>query len=332
MDKKPKPLLKKLKLILPLVLAVFFGWLTFSKLPISEIIPYFKTANYWWIGLGVIFGTLSHISRAYRWNYTLKPMGYSINPQNSVMSIFIAYLANYGIPRSGEVLRAAVATNYEGIPFEKSFGTIVTERIFDLIMILLICTITLFFQFDFIYNILIEKLNPTKIITLLLGLSLLLGLFFFLRRSKSKIAIKIKGFVGGLIEGITSVYKMKNKWIFIFHTLFIWVMYVMMFYLTSFSIQELDGAPFSSMIVAFIAASFTIAATNGGIFFYPAAVLTALTLFGLAEEPSYAFGWIVWTSQTLMIIVFGILSFIFLPIFNKKQLKEEDPKSNKATV
>ena len=202
---------------------MFFGWLTFSILPISEIIPYFKTANYWWIVLGVVFGVLSHLSRAYRWNYMLKPMGYYIKTQNSVMSIFIAYLANFGIPRSGEVLRAAVATNYENIPFEKSFGTIVTERIFDLIMILLICLVTLFFQFDFIYNLLIEKFNPTKIITLFFALCLLFIVFiFYIKKSKSKIANKIKNFVTGLLEGITSVYKMKNKGMFIFHTIFIY--------------------------------------------------------------------------------------------------------------
>ena len=115
---------------------------------------------------------------------------------------------------------------------------------------------------------------------------------------------------------------MKNKWAFIFHTLFIWFMYIMMFYVTSFSVSELNNASFASIIVAFIAASFTIAATNGGIFFYPAAVLSALSLFGLAEEPSYAFGWIIWTSQTLMIIFIGIISFILLPIFNKRQYKQ----------
>ncbi len=318
-----KTFLKNLKLVIPLLFAVFFGWLTFSKLPISEITPYFTSANYWWVGLGISFGVLSHFSRAYRWTFMLKPMGYSIKIQNSVMSVFIAYLANFGIPRSGEVLRAAVATNYENIPFEKSFGTIITERIFDLIMIFLICLVTLFFQFEFIYNLLIEKFNPTIIITLLLALCLLIVVFvFFIKRSQSKIANKINGFVIGLLEGITSIYKMENKGLFIFHTLFIWVMYVLMFYVTSLSIEELHGAPFSSMMVAFIAASFTIAATNGGVFFYPLAVLSALSLFGLAEEPSYAFGWIIWTSQTLMIIVIGVISFILLPVFNKNKLKK----------
>ncbi|WP_452230583.1 MULTISPECIES: lysylphosphatidylglycerol synthase transmembrane domain-containing protein [unclassified Lacinutrix] len=321
MSNKKNFFLKNIKLILPIVLAVFFGWLTFSKLPISEIIPYFKSANYWWIALGLFFGVLSHLSRAYRWNYLLQPMGYSIKTPNSIMSIFIAYLANYGVPRSGEVLRAAVATNYEGIPFEKSFGTIVTERIFDLIMMLTICVITLFFQFDFIYGILVAKFNLVNLIFMLLGLCLLFGvILFYIRKSKGKFANKIKGFTLGLLEGITSIYKMKHKGAFICHTIFIWLMYILMFYVTSFSVQELEGAPFSSMIVAFIAASFTVAATNGGVFFYPAAVLSALTLFGLAEEPSFAFGWIVWTSQTVMIIVVGVLSFVFLPIYNKNSM------------
>ena len=305
------------------MLAIFFGWLTFSKLPISKIIPYFKSANYFYICLGILFGILSHLSRAYRWQFMLKPMGYSVRIENSIMAVFIGYLANFGVPRSGEVLRAAVIKNYEDIPFEKGFGTIVTERIFDLVIILLICVFTLFFQFDFIYSLLLEKFNPTKIILAFSFLIIVFIFFFFyIKKSKNKFAIKIKDFVNGLLEGITSVFKMKNKWAFIFHTLFIWFMYIMMFYVTSFSVSELNNASFASMIVAFIAASFTIAATNGGIFFYPAAVLSALSLFGLAEEPSYAFGWIIWTSQTLMIIFIGIISFILLPIFNKRQYKQ----------
>ena len=146
------------------MLAIFFGWLTFSKLPISKIIPYFKSANYFYICLGILFGILSHLSRAYRWQFMLKPLGYSVRIENSIMAVFIGYLANFGVPRSGEVLRAAVIKNYEDIPFEKGFGTIVTERIFDLVIILLICVFTLFFQFDFIYSLLLEKFNPTKII------------------------------------------------------------------------------------------------------------------------------------------------------------------------
>ena len=304
--------------MLPILLAAFFGWYTFTKISVNDIIPYFKNANYWWILLGVFLGFLSHLSRAYRWQFMLNPMGYSIKFPNSMMAVFIAYFANYGIPRSGEVLRAAVATNYEKVPFEKSFGTIVGERIADLAVMALIILITLFFQFDFIFNLLAEKFNPTKIIIGLATLILLVIVFIiYIRKSKSMFAIKIKAFVNGLIEGVTSIFKMKQKWAFIFHTLFIWGMYVLMFYVTSFAVPELNNIPFIAIVIAFISASFTVAATNGGVFFYPLAVYAAFSLFNIDKDPSIAFGWIVWTSQTIMIIVFGILSFVFLPIYNR---------------
>lgn len=315
MKKKTK---KAVKIIIPLLLAVFFGWYTFSKIPVAVVIPYFKSANYNWIALGVFFGFLSHLSRAYRWKYMLEPMGYTLRFPNSLMAVFITYLANYGIPRSGEVLRALVLTNYEDVPFEKGFGTIIAERVADLFVILGIITITLFLQFDFIYNILEQSFQPTKLI---IGGLVMIGifamLFIYIKRSNSKIALKIKKFLKGLMEGILSIFKMKHKWSFIFHTLFIWVMYVLMFYITTFAIADLDNIPFGAVLIAFIAASITIAATNGGIFVYPLAVMSAFTLFDVPEAPSLAFGWIIWSSQTIMIVIFGSLSFVFLPIYNR---------------
>ncbi|MDU8884834.1 lysylphosphatidylglycerol synthase transmembrane domain-containing protein [Yeosuana sp. MJ-SS3] len=309
---------KIVKLLFPILLAVFFGWYTFTKISVEDIVPYFKNANYWWISLGIFLGFLSHLSRAYRWQFMLSPMGYSIKYPNSIMAVFIAYFANYGIPRSGEVLRAAVATNYEKVPFEKSFGTIVGERIADLVVMGLIILTTLFFQFDFIFNLLSENFNPTKIIVgITLVLVVIVLFIFYVRKAESKFANKIKAFVKGLIEGVTSIFKMKQKWAFIFHTLFIWLMYVLMFYITTFAVPELHDIPFIAVVIAFISASFTIAATNGGIFFYPLAVYAAFSLFGLEKEPSIAFGWIIWTSQTIMIIFCGILSFVFLPIYNR---------------
>ena len=309
---------KILKVLLPILLAAFFGWYTFTKISIEDIVPYFKNANYWWIFLGIFLGFLSHLSRAYRWQFMLNPMGYSIKYLNSIMAVFIAYFANYGIPRSGEVLRAAVATNYEKVPFEKSFGTIVGERIADLAVMGLIIVITLFFQFDFIFNLLSEKFNPTKIV---LGITIVLAaiivFIFYIKKAKSKFANKIRAFVKGLIEGVTSIFRMKQKRAFIFHTLFIWLMYILMFYVTTFAVPELHDIPFIAVVIAFISASFTIAATNGGIFFYPLAVYAAFSLFGLEKEPSIAFGWIIWTSQTIMIILCGILSFVFLPVYNR---------------
>lgn len=311
-----------MKITLPLLLGVFLVWYSLKSVPLLTILEYWKASNKSWIILGLFFGLLSHLSRAYRWLFQLEPMGYKVKFGNSVMAVFATYLINYTIPRAGEVARATILTNYEGVPFEKGFGTIVAERIADLLVMLGIIAITLFLQFDFIYGFFIEKFNPTKILIAIVVLIILALLFFsYVKKSKSKIALKLKSLVSGLVEGATSIFKMKKKWAFIFHTLFIWAMYVLMFYVTSLSISELDGISLGAILIGFISASFSIAATNGGIGTYPFAVFAAFSIFGIAEDPSYAFGWIMWASQTLMLILCGGISLIYLPIYNRR--KEE---------
>lgn len=236
------------------------------------------------------------------------------------MSVFIAYLANFGIPRSGEVLRAAVLTNYEDVPFEKAFGTIVAERIVDTVVLMLIVFITLIIQFDFIFSILERSFQLEKLIVFgLLGIVFVSLLFWYLKKSRSKLAWKVKSLFKGLLEGILSVFKMKHKWAYILHTLFIWTMYLLMFYFTTLAIEDVNNITIGAILIAFIAGSFTIAATNGGIFVYPLAIGAAFSLFNIAENPSIAFGWIIWSSQTLMIIILGSLSFVMLPIYNRKK-------------
>ncbi|SEC32787.1 hypothetical protein SAMN04489761_2688 [Tenacibaculum sp. MAR_2009_124] len=310
---------KTLKIILPLILGGFLVWYSLSKVSIETLLKYFQNANYWWIVLGLSFGILSHLSRAYRWKYLLEPMGYKPDFGNSTMAVLVAYLVNYAVPRAGEVSRAAVMTNYEGIPFEKGFGTIVAERIADLLMMLLIICITLFVQFDFIYELLTNNFSLEKIGIIITVL--VVGFFIFSRYVKKAtkgFGLKIKNFVSGLIEGATSIFKMKNKWAFIFHTVFIWVMYVAMFWATIPAIDNLN-VPLGAVLIGFIAGGFSIAATNGGIGLYPIAVAGAFALFGIPEEPANAFGWIMWTAQTVMIIVFGGLAFVLLPIYNKNK-------------
>lgn len=315
-----KGIFKILKISLPILLGVFLIWYSLQDVPLPVILKYWKSADKSWIILGVFIGLLSHLSRAYRWLFQLEPLGYKIKLGNSIMAVFATYLINYTIPRAGEVARASILTNYEGVPFEKGFGTIVAERIADMLVMLLIIIITLFIEFDFIYNYLIQNFNPTKII---IGLILLIitALFFvfYIKRSTSTIAIKIKNFVNGLIEGALSIFKMKKKWAFLFHTFFIWGMYVLMFYVTTFAIQGLENIPFGAVLIGFILASFSIAATNGGIGSYPVAVFTAFSIFSITKDPSYAFGWIMWASQTALVIFFGGLSLLYLPIFNRKK-------------
>jgi len=302
------------------LLGVFLVWYSLSQISIDELVEYFKKADYTWIALGLFLGLLSHLSRAYRWRFQLEPMGYNIKLGNSIMAVFATYLINYTIPRAGEVARASILTNYEDVPFEKGFGTIVAERIADMLVMLGIITVTLFLQFDFIYGFLIERFDPTKLLVAgTIVFVLLIFVIRFIKKGRSKLALKIKTFIKGLVEGALSIFKMKKKWAFIFHTLFIWTMYVLMFYVTSFSLEQTQSIPFAAILIGFIAASFSIAATNGGIGSYPEAIVLAFALFNLPEDPSRAFGWIMWASQTLMIILLGGLSLIYLPIFNRKK-------------
>ena len=211
---------KILKIVLPLALGGFLVWYSLSNISLEILGTYFKEANYSFIFLGLFFGVLSHLSRAYRWKFMLAPLGFKPKFANSILAVLIGYLVNLALPRAGEISRATVMTNYENIPFEKGFGTIVAERIADLIMMLSILAITLFVQFDFIYELLTKNFNPTKII---IGLAILsIGFFIFtsfVKKATSGFLLKIKTFVAGLIEGVTSIFKMKNKWAFIFHTL-----------------------------------------------------------------------------------------------------------------
>ena len=297
-------------------------WYSLSEISISTLVKYFKNANYFWIVLGVSLGILSHVSRAYRWLFMAEPLGYKPKLANSFMAVYSAYLINLTIPRAGEVARASILSNYEDVPFDKGLGTIVAERVADTIMLLLIIGAALVLEFEFIYNFLLEKFNTFALLIGLLVLIIAGGiLFLFIKTSSSSIALKVKNFINGLIEGTLSIFKMKKKWPFLFHTVFIWVMYLSMFFITTKALPELQGITIGAVLIGFILASFSIAATNGGIGSFPEAVVIAFTLFSISEDPSRAFGWIMWSAQTLIIIVFGGLSLLFLPIYNRKKTK-----------
>lgn len=311
---------KIFKLGIPLVLGVLLVWYSFTKISFSELLEFAKNANYWYILLGLTFGILSHFSRAYRWLFMAEPLGYKPKLGNSFMAVYSAYLINFTIPRAGEIARASILANYEKIPFEKGFGTIVAERVADTIMLLCIISLALFLQFDVIYSFFAQRFQFSTILIAVFGLLIIGGLgFYILKKSTNPFIIKIKSFVSGIIEGALSIFKMKRKWAFIAHTLFIWIMYVLMFYVTSLSIGPLGAIPFEALLIAFIMASFSIAATNGGIGSFPEAIVIALTLFSLPEDPSRAFGWIMWASQTLVIIILGGISLVYLPIYNRNK-------------
>jgi hypothetical protein len=138
------------------------------------------------------------------------------------------------------------------------------------------------------------------------------------KKNQSALVLKIKSFLKGLVEGILSIRSMPNKGAFLIHTVFIWLMYLAMFYVIKWTVPETSMLGLNSLLPAFVIGGLTISATNGGIGIYPFSVALMLGAFGISNESGLAFGWIMWTSQTLMIIVFGSLSFFILPLVNRK--------------
>ena len=321
-----KRLPKILKTVLPLLLGIFLIWYsigTATPQERQELWENIKLADPFWIVLSIIFGALSHLSRAYRWKYLLEPLGYKPRLSNSFMAVMGGYLANFGIPRSGEVLRGATISTYEQIPFDKAFGTIVSERIADLIMLLLIVTVGVLFQAQNLFNY-FDTHNINPFISLLILFSLIsLGIvgLLIVKRIDHPIIHKIRDFARGLLEGMKSILRMKNKAPFIFHTLFIWLMYLLMFYVVKFTIPETYGLSIAAVLAAFIVGSFAISTTNGGIGVYPIAMGAVLLLFGINQQAGEAFGWIVWGSQTVLVLVLGGLSLLLLPVVNQKNDK-----------
>ena len=271
-------------------------------------------------------GALSHLSRSYRWKYLLEPLGYKISFLNSVMAIFSAYLINYTFPRAGDIARGTIVYKYEDIPLEKGIGTIVAERAVDVLCVSILIVIGLFINYQLITEKLYEASSFINLKLIMFSFIILGGILFLLSRKNSKsfrIISKIQTFFKGLYEGFMIIFKLENKWLFIMHSIFIWLMYVLMFYVTSKAITELPDLSFSIILISFILSSLTIMFTPGGIGAYPLAVQISFSWFGISSVSSLSFGWIMWTSQTLMIIIFGGLSLIILPFINNKKRSNE---------
>ena len=321
--------IKYLKLIIPISIGIgciFYSARDLNEDDINSIIESFANAKYSWVIFGVLLGALSHLSRAYRWKYLLEPLGYKISFLNSVMAIFSAYLINYTFPRAGDIARGTIVYKYEDIPLEKGIGTIVAERAVDVLCISILIALGLFINYELIIQKLYEASSFINLEFLMLSFIILGGiLFFFLRKNNksSPIISKVQTFFKGLYEGFMVIFKLENKWLFIIHSIFIWLMYILMFYVTSKAVTELPDLSFSIILISFILASLTIMFTPGGIGAYPLAVQISFSWFGISSVSSLSFGWIMWTSQTLIIIIFGGLSLIILPfINNKKRLNE----------
>lgn len=314
---------KWLSILFPIVLGIYLTIYTynqFSSEQLLEIKGYFEHANYNYIFLALLIAVLGNMSRAYRWKYSLDHLGYPTNFATNYMAINICYLLNLTVPKSGEISRAVVLKKYNNIPFDKGFGTIVAERIVDMVILLLFILTAFFVQFAVVKSFILDKI-PIEKALLMLAITAIIGigvvaLFYY---SKNKFILKIKEKLAGLREGIGTLLYMKNKGWYLAHTLFIWGSYVLMFYCTLFALPQTSSIPFGAVVTAFVVGSIAIAFTNSGFGSYPFMIAKILAVYDIAETAGNAFGWIVWSSQMFLVLLLGLLSFLFLPLANRSR-------------
>lgn len=307
--------------ILPSALGVFLVYKNFdllSKEQVETVKSHFKNAHYHHILFSLLFMKLSQASRAVRWNYNLKHLGYQSNFLINFISISIGYMVNLTIPRSGEVSRALLLKKYQNIPFDKAFGTIVAERIIDLMILFLLCFVGLIANYQLLYNFVLRHIDfKLLIFILLIGvMTIAISIILILKNKtlKTKLFYKFKGFS----EGIQSIWKMKNKTAYIVHSLFIWVAFILSFYFGTLAIDNTANLPLNAVLISFITGSIAIGFTNGGIGAFPLLIAQILNSYHIPIEDGTAFGWLLWSTQTALVITLGLLSFLFLALFPKK--------------
>jgi uncharacterized protein (TIRG00374 family) len=318
-----KQLSKWLSIILPIALGVYLTIYTYHKFSpqqLLEIKGYFQEADYKYIVLALLIAVIGNMSRAFRWKYSLDHLGYPTTFATNYMAINICYLLNLTVPKSGEISRAVILKKYNNIPFDKGFGTIVAERIVDLMVLLVFIFTAFILQFSVVKSFILDKIPVEKAwiagIIILAGGLAIVALF---RYSKSKWIEKIKRKLAGLREGISTLLYMKNKGWYALHTLFIWSSYVLMFYVTLFALPQTSSITFGAVVTAFVVGSIAIAFTNSGFGSYPFMIAKILALYGISETAGNAFGWIVWSSQMFLVVLLGLLSFLFLPLVNRSR-------------
>ena len=299
----------------------------------GQIRTAFGNATYSWVFLSLIMGILSHLSRAMRWRIMLETLGHKPKMSNTFFAVMIGYMANYApIPRLGEASRCGILSRYENIPFTESFGTVIAERLIDVLCLLLVFIITFIVQFDTInglaHTLVLDKialkfafLSAHPLLSLLAMFLLAAVTFLFIRiRNKTNDGLlnKIIRFVSGFWEGLKTVKNIKRPGIFIAHTFFIWLMYYASLHVCFYALAETSSLGIKEGLPIFALGTLGVIFTPGGIGAYPLIVAFVMESFRIAKPIAIAFPWIVWSSQFVLIISLGLISLILLPILNKE--------------
>ena len=333
-----------MKYLIPLGIALFLLWLVFKDLNLKEIISRLRTADYRWVYLSLSLAFLSHYLRAYRWTLMLNPIGYNLKTPRAFLALMGGYLANMALPRLGEITRCAVLKRTDGIAMPASFGSVIMERIIDLIMLMLVVLLALFFQFGRISSFFSKMLfssmqgNTMDFALLFAGFFIFLILILIIVRKNwarirtTRFYKKIQPIIGDLINGLTSIRKVKNKTVFFITTFLIWLLYYLMSYVMVFSLPATSGLnPLAGLVILMAGGLGMSAPVQGGLGTYHVFVSSALLLYGIDHEDGVVYATLMHTTQFVFLVVTGsICLLISLLLVRNHNKHEQGPEQNNA--
>ncbi|REC49675.1 lysylphosphatidylglycerol synthase transmembrane domain-containing protein [Chryseobacterium pennipullorum] len=335
-----KPLKSILTIVISLAFAGFFLWLALRGLDFKVIRQSLAKANYLWVLFASVFGLLAYWFRAIRWNLMLEPMGYSISNSNALWSISFGYLMNLTIPRSGEVARATALYGVEKVPVDKSFGTIILERVVDLVCMLGFLGLTLLFKYDAILSFYKNSginINPNKVLLIFSALIVGIVLFFMFRKRLANVPFldKVVNFIDGIFQGLTTIFKLKEKGKFILYTLGIWISYYFAAYLVCFALPETSAFTFADGFFIIVVGTLgMIVPASGGIGAYNLAMKYGFMALFISVGKSAEFGgemgltysFISLPLQIVIMLVMGLISIPMLAKARNAAVLEKDHK------
>jgi glycosyltransferase 2 family protein len=315
-----------LKYVFLFGLSVFLMGYALKGINFELLKGHLEETNYYWLSFSLLVALAGFLSRAYRWKMQLKPFNPHIRFVDTYHATMIGYLANLILPRMGEVFRCSVLKRNNNIPVESSFGTVITERLLDMVMLLALTGLAFVVEFDRLNSFFLDLLNDkyrslqqSRSLLLLLGGLLLAGLlavivvfvFFLSSLRETRFFRKIMSLAKGFLAGIFSVAKLENKPAFIGHTLFIWLSYYLMGFLAFFALPATANLSPVAALTVLVMGSFGMSVpVQGGIGVFHIMVRSALLLYGVSREAGMAFALINHTSQTLLVVILGGISFI----------------------
>ena len=313
---------KQLRILIPIILGVFFIYISYRLTTQAErllIWNYIKSAQIQYVIGAMLLGASADITRGLRWKLLSKAIGYRSGTINSVASVFMCYTSNMAIPRSGEIIRATVLSEYNKIPIGKTFGTIAAERVIDISISILILFLVWILQYDIILESFFEegflKIIDNNFWLILSSITIFILIIFILITRIEE----IKRFFESVLEGFLSITKLKKKLFpFILLSLLIWICYVLAFFTIKFSVTELDIIDSSLIFPAFVVGVFSISLSNHGLGVYPLAIALFLSNFGIDTEIGLTYGWLAWSCQAIITLIFGGLSFFVLPLLKTR--------------